>query len=96
MDRDEVLRCLSEHRAELARFGVKSLSLFGSIARRDAGPASDVDILVEFDRLIGLLGFVELQRYLAQLLGHRVDLVTLDALKPKIRERVLAEAVHAA
>jgi hypothetical protein len=95
MDREEVLRRLSEHRAEFERFGVKALSLFGSIARRDAGPASDVDILVEFDRPIALLGFVDLQGYLTRLLGNRVDSVTLDALNPKMRERVLAEAVHA-
>ena len=96
MDRDEVVRRLAQHRADLAKFGVKNLSLFGSFARRDAGPESDVDFLVEFLRPIGLLGFVEVQRFLSDLLKRRVDLVTLDALKPEMRTRVLAEAVHAA
>lgn len=96
MDRDEVVRRLAEHRAELVRFGVKNLSIFGSVARRDAGPKSDVDLLVEFVRPIGLLGFVEVQRFLSDILQRRVDLVTLDALRPEMRTRVLAEAVHAA
>ena len=96
MQRDEVLRRLAEHRQKLTELGVKSLALFGSIARDDAGPKSDVDLLVDFDRPVGLLGFVRVQRYLGELLQARVDLVTLDALKPKVRENVLKEAVHAA
>jgi predicted nucleotidyltransferase len=75
---------------------VKSLALFGSIARDEAGPDSDIDILVEFGGAIGLLGFVRLQRLLADLLKSRIDLVTADALKPTVREHVLKEAVHAA
>ena len=96
MQRDEVLQRLGERRDELKELGVNSLALFGSIARDEAGPVSDVDLLVEFNRPVGLLRFVRVQRYLARLLQCRVDLVTLDALKPKMRQRVLAEAVHAA
>lgn len=71
MDRDEVVRRLALHRADLAKFGVKNLSLFGSVARRDAGPESDVDLLVEFLRPIGLFGFIEVQRFLSDLLRRR-------------------------
>ena len=96
MQRDEVLERLAGHRGELNDLGVKSLALFGSMARDESSERSDVDLLVEFDRPVGLLKFVRVQRYLTELLESRVDLVTLDALKPKMREEVLAEAIHAA
>jgi predicted nucleotidyltransferase len=96
MQRDEVLERLAERRRELNDLGVKSLALFGSMARDESSERSDVDLLVEFNRSVGLLKFVRVQRYLAELLESRVDLVTLDALKPKMREEVLAEAIHAA
>ena len=66
------------------------------MARDAAGEGSDVDVLVEFDRPIGLFAFIDLRDYLGQLLGRRVDLVTVEALKPQLRERILAEAVRAA
>lgn len=96
MQRDEVLERLAERRRELNELGVKSLALFGSVARDESSDRSDVDLLVEFDRPVGLLKFVRVQRYLAELLESHVDLVTLDALKPKMRRQVLAEAIHAA
>ena len=97
MRRDEALQLLAEHRAELAaRFRVKSLSLFGSVARDEAGPNSDVDLLVEFDGPIGLFTFVRLRRHLQQILGQRVDLATPDALRPRMREQILGEAIRAA
>ncbi len=96
MSRDEVLRRVAEHRSELGALGIKSLALFGSIARGEASSKSDADMLVEFSRPVGLLHFAQVQRLLSRMLGCHVDLVTLDALKPSMRERVLAEAVHAA
>lgn len=50
---------LAQHRAELAEMGVASLKIFGSLARGEAGPESDVDLLVEFDRPIGLIGLAD-------------------------------------
>lgn len=94
MKRDEVIRILSAHRAELqSRYGVSRLGLFGSVARDEAGPDSDVDLLVEFDRPIGLR-FFELQDYFESLLHCSVDLGTPQSLKPRIRERVLAETIN--
>jgi predicted nucleotidyltransferase len=94
MKRDEVLRLLSEHREELNEFGVKRLAIFGSVARDEAGPESDVDLLVEFDgRPVGLFEVVDLQHYLEDLLGCKVDLGTFRSLKQRLRERVLDEAV---
>jgi predicted nucleotidyltransferase len=94
MRRDEILRFLSEHRAELERFGVKSLAFFGSVARDEAQEDSDVDILVEFTAPPGFIRFMDLRFFLEDLLGCRVDLVTRQALKPRLRSRVEREAVH--
>ncbi len=76
--------------------GVKSLALFGCVARGDAGPESDVDLLVEFSRPTGLFELFALRRRLEAILGHRVDLVPRDGLKPRIRDAVLREAIDAA
>ena len=90
MKRSQVIEILSERRSELARkYGVKSLALFGSVARDQTTPASDVDLLVEFDRPVGYFGLDHLEA----LLGCKVDLGTPDSLKPRIRERVMKECV---
>jgi predicted nucleotidyltransferase len=95
MKQDAVIHWLKQHNAELERkFGVKSLLLFGSIARDDASPTSDVDLLVEFNRPVGYFGLFALQDYLENLLGCPVDLGTPDSLKPYIRERVMGELIH--
>ncbi len=94
--RDDILRTLRENRSLLDAFGVARLSLFGSFARDEGRDDSDVDLLVEFSRPVGLFEFVRLQRHLGDLVGHRVDLVTPAALKPQLRDRILHEAVVAA
>jgi uncharacterized protein len=95
--RGEVLAALRAQLPELhAEFGVKTLAVFGSVARDEAGPDSDVDVLVEFDRPIGFLEFIGLQDRLTATLGASVDLGTFDSLKPRIRARALSEAVYAA
>jgi predicted nucleotidyltransferase len=94
--RHDILQALRDNRPLLDRFGVARLSLFGSFARDDGHADSDVDLLVEFNRPIGLFEFVRLQRQLGDLVGHRVDLVTPAALKPQLRDRILHEAVVAA
>ena len=96
MKRDEVLRILTAHREELRReYGVKSLALFGSAARNEATEASDVDLLVEFDRQIGLLHLIGTEQRLEDLLGIKVDLVLRRAVLPELRDRILSEAVNA-
>ncbi|HEX5837540.1 MAG TPA: nucleotidyltransferase family protein [Anaerolineales bacterium] len=95
MNQEVVIRLLKTKSAELAkRFGVKSLLLFGSVARNEATSASDVDLLVEFNRPVGYFGLFALQDYLEELLGCPVDLGTPDSLKSFIRDRVLGEAIH--
>ena len=95
MDSRTVIQLLAQHRGDLARFGVKDLALFGSTARGTAAENSDIDMLVEFDRPIGLFEFLKLKAFLEELFARPVDLVTADALKPQLRERILRESVRA-
>lgn len=94
--REEVLARLAEHKSDLEALDVLTVSIFGSFARDQARDDSDVDVLVEFVRPVGLLQFVRLRRFLEGILGRNVDLATVASLKERIRARVLAEAVRAA
>ena len=76
-----------------AEWPIRSLALFGSRVRNDATPASDLDVLVEFERPVTLSRFLALEERLAAITGLRVDLVSAAALKPYIGERVRSEAV---
>lgn len=96
MRRDDALRILAEHRAEIQRFGVRTISIFGSVARDEAGPDSDVDILIEVSPPFGYFQFFELEEYLGQIMGRPVDLFTPGSLRPNIRAEVMKEAVRAA
>jgi len=93
----DVLRVLREHEAALRRdHFVKSLALFGSAARDEAGPNSDVDLLVEFDRRISLFDLVGAAQRIEKMLGlpeDRVDLVLRRAVLPELREAIFAEAI---
>ncbi|MGE3268941.1 MAG: nucleotidyltransferase family protein [Chloroflexota bacterium] len=95
MRRDEVLRLLAEHRDELAGMGVGSLSLFGSVARDEAGADSDVDLLIELAHPMDLFELGHIQVRLEEILGQRVDLVMPEALRPRLRAVILREAVRA-
>ena len=95
MKRDEVLAILAAHREQLQALGVKSLELFGSVARNEARPDSDVDFLVEFDQPGGLFQLLRVQYYLEDILGCSVDLGTQDALREHLREPVLKDVIRA-
>jgi predicted nucleotidyltransferase len=97
MKRNDAIGFLSSHRQELEeRFGISSLALFGSVARDEAGPDSDVDLLVEFRETPGLAEYMGLKFWLEDRLGRRVDLVMEKALKPWARPLVEAEAIRVA
>lgn len=96
MKRDAIIETLSTHRDELRRMGVLALHLFGSVARGDDRPGSDVDLLADLDASVGLFEFQDIQEYLSRLLGRPVDLVPAGSLKPRLRERVWREAIRAA
>jgi len=76
-----------------AKYHVRSLGLFGSFVRHEQHRDSDIDLLVTFDTVPGLLQFIALENELSDRLGMRVDLVMRDALKPAIGEQILAEVV---
>ncbi len=94
--RDQILEALASQRPLFERFGVSSVALFGSLARGEATEDSDIDLLVEFSKPIGLLQFVALKRVLGEVLGRPVDLVTRNALRPQLRDQILREAIRAA
>ncbi len=75
------------------RYRVASLGLFGSYPRGTPRPDSDLDVLVSFEEMPSLLRLIELENYLSDLLGVKVDLVLRDALKQRIGEHILREVV---
>jgi predicted nucleotidyltransferase len=79
------------------RFEVETIGFFGSFSRDQQTKKSDVDVLVVFtkDARVGFFRFLELEDFLSQKLGVKVDLVTKDALKPMLKERILKETVYA-
>lgn len=92
LDREEVVRIVQGALPELSvRYEFLNLDLFGSFARNEAGPESDVDFLVTFQGEPTFARFMGLKEDLEMLLGRDVDLVTSTGLKPRIREAVLAE-----
>ncbi|MXW94545.1 MAG: nucleotidyltransferase family protein [Acidimicrobiaceae bacterium] len=94
LGRDQVLEALRAHKATLAeRFGVISISLFGSVARDQASAGSDLDLLVRFDGPTTSRAYFGVQFYLEDLLGRRVDLVTDKALRAELRPYVEREAI---
>ena len=96
MERDQALKLLREHMDEMRALGVESLSIFGSVARDEAGPESDVDVLVELKSGIGLFQYANIKGRLEEILGRPVDLATPNALRPWMREQVLSEVIRAA
>jgi predicted nucleotidyltransferase len=78
------------------RFDVRELSIFGSVARGQAGAESDVDILVSFESKASFDKFMDLKFYLEELLANSVDLVTDNALRPQIRSSIEKELINVA
>ena len=91
---DEIKQLLAGQREELRRrFRVKQIGIFGSFVRGEERRGSDIDVLVDFEEPIGIFTFLELEEYLGEVLGIRVDLVSRKALKPHIGKRVLTEVI---
>lgn len=97
MSRDEIIAILRRHESELRRLGIAHLSLFGTAARGDARSDSDIDLLASFDprRKLSLFDVLEIEHHLVQKLGREVDLVEESALKPRVRERAVKDALRA-
>jgi hypothetical protein len=86
---------LALHKENLKKnYKVKEIGIFGSYVRHEQKKKSDLDILVTFCETIDLFTFVELENYLSDILGVKVDLVMKDGIKPRLKERILSEAVY--
>lgn len=97
MNRESLLDLLGQNAPEIRRrFDVKRLAVFGSVARDEAGEASDVDVLVEFIDRADFDRFMDLKFHLEELLGTRVDLVTVSALRPQLRRGIEQESIRVA
>ncbi len=94
LDIAKIRTILSDHRQELeSGYGIEKIGLFGSYVRGQARPDSDVDIMVHFRQKIGFFRFLELEEHLGEWLHATVDLVSRDALKPRIGRNILSEVV---
>jgi uncharacterized protein len=97
MDKDSVIRILRAHEPELRAAGIVHLRLFGSTARNESSPSSDVDLMAEFDRSTRhtLVTMVHLENRLADLVGGKVDLSPSDSMKESVRSRAERESILA-
>jgi hypothetical protein len=93
--RQDILSSLKKLKEEVAKeYSVKTIGVFGSVARNEQTGKSDIDLLVEFSKPVGFVTFMRLENFLSERLGKQVDLVTSDSLKPVIRQDVLSEVIY--
>lgn len=91
---DQFIKKLKEIKPIIeSKYSVKNLEVFGSYIRGKQKKGSDLDVLVEFSKTIDLFKYIELENYLSEKLGVKVDLVMKDTLKPRIKDRILNEAI---
>ena len=97
MKRDEIIRVLKEREADLRAQGVTHAALFGSLARNEQRPGSDIDILVDLDpRIVAtIFDYAGVKDYIAGLFEGPVDVIDREALKPRLRPRAAADAIYA-
>src|SRR6266567_1443399 len=93
MSKHEILNSLSANQAKIKGFGVRSLSLFGSSARGEDTPESDLDFVVEFEKK-SFDAHMDLKLFLEELFDRPVDLVLADGIKPRLRAAILRDAIH--
>ena len=95
MLRDEAIRKLREHEAELRQLGVQHLYLFGSMARGEAGEDSDVDLFFDYEKgKLGLFELMDVKEQTSRILGRKADIMTRDSLHKVLRARIEASALQ--
>lgn len=95
MEREKIIQVINSQLPFLKeRYNVKSLGIFGSIARNEANEESDIDIVVEFESPIGFLDFIRLEIFLTKILQRKVDLISKKAIKPVLKESILKEVIY--
>jgi uncharacterized protein len=92
LDRNDIMATLQGQMVR-SRFGIKSLFLFGSVARNEATQESDLDFVVDFDGMITFDQYMDLKIFLEDLFGKKIDLAIKDTLKLQIRQKILEEAI---
>jgi len=97
MNKRDAIKILRRHESDLRARGVQHAALFGSVARGEAGPQSDVDIMIELapDASLDIFAYVELKDFIAGLFPGPVDVVNKDALKPYVRPPATADSIYA-
>ena len=93
LERDDIISILREQMVR-SRFGIKSLFLFGSVARNESTAESDLDFIVDFDGVITFDRYMDLKIFLEDLFCKKIDLAIEDSLKPQIRQKILEEAIN--
>ena len=92
---EKLKNILAEHKQEIKdRFKVEEIGIFGSYVRKEQKKKSDLDVLVSFSETTDLFMFGQLENYLSDILGVKVDLVMKDSLKPRLKDRILNEAIY--
>jgi hypothetical protein len=97
MTRDEIIEKLREREADLRARGVAHAALFGSVARGDNRPDSDIDILVDLDPaiVVTIFDYAGVKDFIAAMFDRPVDVVSRESLKPRVRPRTTADAIYA-
>ncbi len=95
LTRIEILKRLKKNKDVLTKYKIKQIGLFGSYAKGKQKKESDIDILVEFSEVIDFFEFLEIEEYLTDILGSKVDLVMKPVLKPEIGKQILSEVIYA-
>lgn len=96
INKEDILNILKQELPYLkTQFNVKNIGLFGSYIRSEQTKQSDIDLLVEFSAPIGFFKFIDLENYLCDKFGQKIDLVPIDALKPLIKPSILKETIYA-
>ena len=95
--REQVIETLRSHEQALRQRGVMHAALFGSVARGDATPASDIDIMIEIepDAPVGVYEYVGIKEFIVGLFDGPVDVVSREGLKPYVRPAATADAIYA-
>lgn len=95
LDKADIINIIKKNFNYLeTHFSVRNIGLFGSYAKQNAKESSDIDILVDFSKPITLFQYVDLEYFLSEKLGERVDLVSKDGLKPILKNRILEEVIY--
>lgn len=96
MIKEKVLKLLKEHLEEIQQFKIQRMFIFGSVARNQESPISDIDVLVKFEGPPSYDRYMDLKFFLEDLLGRKVDLITEDALRSEVRQFVKKDLIRVA